>query len=57
MQIIREDKSVVGITHIHMEIPQGNSLYSYLFISISKNVMFFFYLSFSAKSENRRVVG
>jgi hypothetical protein len=41
-----------------MEISQGNSLYSYLYLKLDKNVMFFF-LSFiffsSTKTENRRV--
>jgi hypothetical protein len=38
-----------------MEISQGNSLYSYLYLKLAKMSCFSFYLFSSAKSENRRV--
>jgi hypothetical protein len=38
-----------------MEIPQGNSLCSYLYLKLPKMLCFSFYLFSSTKSENRRV--
>jgi hypothetical protein len=38
-----------------MEIPQGNSLYSYLYLKNPKMSYFSFYLFSSAKSETGRV--
>jgi hypothetical protein len=36
MSIIREDKPVGDIIHLYMEIPQGNSLYSYFYLKQTK---------------------
>jgi hypothetical protein len=40
---IRGDKPVVGITHICMEISQGNSLCNYLYLKLAKMSCFPFY--------------
>jgi hypothetical protein len=37
-----------------MEIPQGNSMYSYFYLKQTKMSYFSFYLIFSAKLENRK---
>jgi hypothetical protein len=47
MKKIIEDKPVMVIVHIDMDISQGNSLCSYLYLKQSKNVifsLFFFFL-------------
>jgi hypothetical protein len=49
---IRGDKPVGSIIHIYMEISQGNSLCSYLYLKKAK--MSFFLFS-STKLENKRV--
>jgi hypothetical protein len=38
-----------------MEIPQGNSMYNYLYLKQTKMSCFSFYLFSSVKSENRKV--
>jgi hypothetical protein len=50
---IRGDKPIGGITRVYMEIPQGNSLYSYLYLKQTKMSHFSFYLFSSEKLENR----
>jgi hypothetical protein len=47
-------KKLGSVTHIYMEIAQGNSLYSYLYPKQTKMSCFSFYLFCSAKLENRR---
>jgi hypothetical protein len=47
------DEPIGVIVHIYMEISQGNSLYSYLYLK--KNVIFFlFFLFSSTKLEDRK---
>jgi hypothetical protein len=53
MLIIRGDKPIVVITHICIEISQGNSLYSYLYLKLAKISCFSFYFF----SENQRTGG
>jgi hypothetical protein len=51
---IRGDKPVEVVIYIYMEISQGNSLCSYLYVKQAKNVMFFILsLFFCTKSEGR----
>jgi cephalosporin-C deacetylase-like acetyl esterase len=54
MYIIRGDKPIVSITHVYTEIPQGNSLNSYLYLKRIKMSCFSFCLFSSAKSKNVR---
>jgi hypothetical protein len=44
MKKIRGDKAIEVLTHIYMEIPQGNSLCSYLYLKQVKMSCFLFYL-------------
>jgi hypothetical protein len=52
-------KQLVGITHIYMDIPKGDSLYSYLPLSqTNKNVTFFFFSFLFCKiGEQEGVIG
>jgi hypothetical protein len=50
------DEPIWVITHIHMEISQGNFLCSYLYLNKQK-CNFFFFLFCSTKSENEGRTG
>jgi hypothetical protein len=52
MKKIRGHEPIGVIIHIYMEIPQGNSLYNYLYLQQSKISTFFSFPS--TKSENRK---
>jgi hypothetical protein len=56
MKKIRGDKTIESITNICMEISQGNSLCSYLYLKLEKchSFLFFFSLFSSTKLENMR---
>jgi hypothetical protein len=54
MKRIRGDKPVGVITHIYMEMSQGNSLYSCLYPKLSHVFHFVFSLFSSTKSGNRK---
>jgi hypothetical protein len=55
MKKIRGDKSIGVITHIYIEISQGNSLCSNLNLKQTKMLIFLIFSLFSStKSENRR---
>jgi hypothetical protein len=53
MKKIRGNKPIGVIIYTYMEIPQGNSLCSYLYLKQTKMSCFSFYLFSSTKSENR----
>jgi hypothetical protein len=52
MKKIRGDKPIGVIIHIYIEIPQGNSLCSYLYLKQAKVSCFSFYPS--KEMENRK---
>jgi hypothetical protein len=56
MKKIRGDKSIEFIIHICIEISEGNSLCSYLYLKQAEMSCVSFYLFFfpSTKAENRR---
>jgi hypothetical protein len=54
MKKIRGDKTTGVIIHTCMEIPQGNSLCSYLYLKQTKTSCFSFSFFSSIKLENRR---
>jgi hypothetical protein len=54
MKKIREDKPVGVITHICMELSQGNSLCSYLYLKQAKISCFSFYFFLLQNWRNRK---
>jgi hypothetical protein len=54
MKKIRGDKPMGVTIHTYMEIPQGNSLHSHLYLKQTKMSTFSFYLFSFTKLENRR---
>jgi hypothetical protein len=51
------DEPVWIVIHLYTETTQGISLYTYLYLKLAKNAMFFliFYVFSSTKSENKRM--
>jgi hypothetical protein len=54
MEKIREDEPIRVIIHTYMEILQGNSLCSYLYLKQTKVSFFFFYKN--GEKEGRQIL-
>jgi hypothetical protein len=49
----RGDEPIWVIIHIYMEISQGNSLCSYLYLKQAKNVIFFLLQNWRTRGQNK----